>query len=236
MQTIQEYMADNKPALNLDKSTVMLLTKDDALKNNFQIELGGKTIRQSHYPRKQDVRQTYLGLTPGQSIDTFPPKLSSLSQDNYKIPGQRLQAEIYVRNIPLQITVWSGDLRKNTNTPGQGKLPSCPKGASGEICQTTPDKVETGSQWNSKKICATHLQTYKVLNTRQPEEMAVLMKMNTNGLRIAEHKKLDAKPKYLTTKKIIISTFHARSYLYNTLPKCVTTQPQDLGFGFSSCR
>ena len=49
---------------------------------------------------------------------------------------------------------------------------------------------------------ATHLQTYKVINMKSPAVLHELMPMNTRAQRIAEHRKLSTKPKWLTKTKI----------------------------------
>ena len=77
---------------------------------------------------------------------------------------------------------------------------------------------------------ATHLQTYKVLNKGKPAELKELMPMNTNGLRMSEHKKLDKKPKELNKTKLTRATYRSRAYTYNTLPKEVTKQPTVIKF------
>ena len=72
---------------------------------------------------------------------------------------------------------------------------------------------------------ATHLMTYKIINSQSPQELAALMPTNTKGYRMTEHKKLACKPKYLCKNKLTRSLYRSRAYLYNTLPKKITTQP-----------
>ena len=66
-------------------------------------------------------------------------------------------------------------------------------------------------------------QTFKILNLGKPEELASHMPVNKKSLRILEHKKLDTKPRWLNKNKIIKKCFRSRAYLYNTLPKSLTT-------------
>ena len=47
MEEVGEYMAANKLALNQDKSTIMLVTKNVKMKDEFKIQLGGKIVRHS---------------------------------------------------------------------------------------------------------------------------------------------------------------------------------------------
>ena len=47
MNTIEEYTRANKLALNPDKSKIMLFTKDNVYKENFSIDLKGKTKKHS---------------------------------------------------------------------------------------------------------------------------------------------------------------------------------------------
>ena len=97
-----------------------------------------------------------------------------------------------------------------------------------DLQQKTPRQRQNLLGWMSVSqeiMRATHLQTYKILNIGKPAELNELMPMNTNGLRMTEHKKLDRKPKWLNKTKLTRATFRSRAYTYNTLPKEVTKQP-----------
>ena len=69
---------------------------------------------------------------------------------------------------------------------------------------------------------ATNLHTFKILNSKEPNELQDLMPMNTNSQRIREHRKLATKPKWLSKNKLAPSTYRARAYNYNKLPKAIT--------------
>ena len=45
MDKITEYMISNKMAINPDKTTLMLITRDEKLKRDFEITIGGKVIK-----------------------------------------------------------------------------------------------------------------------------------------------------------------------------------------------
>ena len=45
MEKISEYTSANKLALNQEKSTIMIVTKNKNLRENFEIELGGKKVK-----------------------------------------------------------------------------------------------------------------------------------------------------------------------------------------------
>ena len=70
-----------------------------------------------------------------------------------------------------------------------------------------------------------HCHTFKVLNFSIPEELALVMPLNTNGLRMTAQKKLDTKPRWLVNTKASRASFRNRAYRFNILPKIVTSQP-----------
>ena len=72
---------------------------------------------------------------------------------------------------------------------------------------------------------STLTQTFKIINLGTPQEMASLMPTNQKSLRVASHKKLDTRPRWLGSNKITKSLFRTRSYVYNTLPSSITTLP-----------
>ena len=53
--------------------------------------------------------------------------------------------------------------------------------------------------------------------------MASIMPQNKKSLRIAKHKKLDTRPRWLGSNKMTRSLFRTRAYVYNTLPASITT-------------
>ena len=71
---------------------------------------------------------------------------------------------------------------------------------------------------------AAHRMTFKVINSKIPEEISSLMPMNTKALRISSKRKLDTKPSWLSKSKVAKSSYRGRAYLYNTLPDFITTE------------
>ena len=51
------------------------------------------------------------------------------------------------------------------------------------------------------------------------------MPKNQKSLRVASHKKLDTRPRWLGMNKMSRSLFRNRAYVYNTLPSSLTTLP-----------
>ena len=69
---------------------------------------------------------------------------------------------------------------------------------------------------------ATNKFTFKILNDNIPEEMSTKMKMNLNSLRMGQHRKLESKPRWLSSNKTVHTSYRAQAYKYNTLPEKVT--------------
>ena len=70
----------------------------------------------------------------------------------------------------------------------------------------------------------THTQTYKILTTGKPQEIATQMPKNEKNLRIQAHHKLGTKPHWLGTNRTTRSSYRNRAYTYNTLPINLTAQ------------
>ena len=86
---------------------------------------------------------------------------------------------------------------------------------------------ETILKWKSIKneiLWATYCHTFKILNLGIPEELALVMPKNKNGLRMSSQNKLDKKPRWLSKNKATRASYRNRAYAYNTLPKVVTSQ------------
>ena len=71
---------------------------------------------------------------------------------------------------------------------------------------------------------------YMVSKMKIPEEIAVTMPINTTGHRIETHSKFSAKPKWLNSTLLRRNSLRSRMYLFNTLPKEITTKENKVTF------
>ena len=75
-------------------------------------------------------------------------------------------------------------------------------------------------------LMANHKMTYKLINDNTPEELASVMPLNTEALRIKDKKKLGTKPSWLSKSKVAKSSYRGRAYTNNILPHYLTTEPK----------
>ena len=237
---IEDYMTKNKLVLNPDKSVAMLLTKDDVLRDNFVIRLGNKDIRHSKevtiLGNKMTDQLSWDRHVTNIVIPSLQNRLRSLRIISRYL-GDKFRATytsaIFRSKMMFGIETWGGTtpplIKRVQNLQDQASRLAVPR-ISQEKSSRQRQTILNWMSVHQEIDRATHTQTYKVLNTGQPEEMATLMKINNKGHRLQKQRKLDTKPKYLNKTKLIRSTYHSMSYIYNTLPSSITTQPTLIKF------
>ena len=234
MSKLENYMSANRLLLNSDKSQVMLFTKDKEIKKNFKIILKGKTI-------KHKTEVTILGNTMKDDLtwDCHVEK-NVIPQLRNRVRTLRMMSKyldrgfralyanaIFKSKLLFGIESWGGVgaslLNKLQSIQDQASKLAVPR----QFMFKSSRQRETILKWRSIRneiAWATHCQTFKVLNFSIPEELALVMPLNTNGLRMTSQKKLDTKPRWLVQTKAGRAAFRNRAYSFNILPKRVTSQ------------
>ena len=234
MNKIQNDMSANRLILNEDKSQVMLFTKNKEEKLKFEMEMKGKIIR-----HRTEV--TILGnvLKDDLSWDSHIEKVV-LPQLRNRVRSLRILTKYLDRGFRAQyvnaifkskllfgIESWGGVkltlLNRVQDLQNQASKLAVPK----DLMFKSNRQREKVLKWKSVKnevLWATFVHTYKIINMGIPEELAVVMPRNNNGLRMSEQKKLAKKPSWLNRNKSTRASFRNRAYSFNTLPKNVTSQ------------
>ena len=231
---IEHYAINNKLSINTDKTEVLLVSKDNDLKNNFEIEFGGKLIR--HCPKVTvlgNIFNDILSWKDQVRINVIPGLHNRARMIRYT--SQYMNSEIklnmataiFKSKLLFGIESWGGTTMEDIN-----KIQKIQNNVINDI---TKDKMlwfktihqkHAAVKWLSVKseiLMSTHKMTFNVLNNKIPEVLATKMKINNSNNRIGEHRKLGVKPKWLTKKLLYSNCFQACAYIYNTLPKDITT-------------
>ena len=232
MEDLTEYMDNNKLILNPDKSQIMLWTKDDNERRHFQIELEGKIV-------KHQKEVTILGNLISEKLTwesqikkNVIPSLRNRVRtfravSKYMEAGfkARFANAIFRSKLMFGLKSWGGGPKTLINTiqtlQDQMTKLTIPK----KYAEKHPRQRQKILKWldiRNEIDRATHLQTFKFINTDSLGELQTLMPLNNKARRIAEHRKLSTKPKWLMKSKLTRSLYRSRAYTYNNLPKSIT--------------
>ena len=218
----------------------MLLSKDKVMKNQFEIELGGKVVKHS-----RDVNILEINLAQDLTWDQHVSKniipqlrnrvrilrvVSRFMDPDFKM---KYANSLFKSKLMYGLEQWGGTtktiLKKVQNLQDQVTKIVLPREYKGKSAKQR--LVKLGWVSVDKEVQrATHIQTYKILNKGTPQEIASQMPMNIKSLRIKEHRKLSTKPRWLNKNKVTRACYRNRAYGYNTLPKVVTSQPETKKF------
>ena len=235
MNTMEDYASANKLIVNPDKTKVIILSKNQAVKDNFLITLKGQEIK--HSPEVTILRlkisdnlmwechvQTNLLPQIKNRVRSF--KIVS----RYLGPKfRRVYANsIYRSKILNGIESWGG-IQKTYLTKLQQQQDIMTKitlGRQGD--RLSPRQRQCLLKWLPLKQeieMAMARTTFNIiLERKNPEEISSVMPQNLKGLRIKNQRKLDTKPAWLTKSKVARATFRAWAYKYNTHPAILTQE------------
>ena len=234
MEKVVIYMKANKLALNSDKSQVMVISKNNAMKSNFAVTMNNKVIK-----HKEEI--TILGNTLSASL-TWEAHVSNVLLPALRNRVQTLRLitrylptgfraiyanSIFRSRLMFGIETWGGAplklINKIQDLQNKASKLALPRHLHNknhrqrqEILHWLPIRKEIMS--------STHKHTFKIMNLNIPEELATQMPRNSKNLRIQHHNKLDTKPRWLSKNKRTRASYRFRAYHWNTLPKELTSQ------------
>ena len=221
--------------VNPDKTKVVIVTKNEKVKEEFTVRLNGKDI-------KHTTEIKILGINVSESLmwDRHVEK-NLLPQVKNRVRvfrivsrymGQKFRRmyanAIYRSKILYGIEAWGG-VQKTLMSKLQAQQDIMSKLTLGkEGSRLSARQRQRTLNWlpiSQEAEMASCKMTYKIINLKCPEELAAQMPCNTKGLRIKEQKKLDTKPSWLVKTKEARASYRGRAYTYNTLPSTLTTLP-----------
>ena len=234
MEKVAVYTNSNRLQLNQDKSLIMVVSKNEKLKTDFEIELGGKVVK-----HKTSIK--ILGnivsddLSWNQHVKSeLIPSLQNRAR-TLRIIGKFMDPKfralygqaIFKSKMIFGAESWGG-AQQTLLTKVQSIQNRVVKNILGkEHYNKSLRQKHLILNWLSVKAeieQSTHKLTHKILNENIPEEISARMSMNTKSLRIGLHRKLDTKPKWLNKNKTTRASYRSRAYKYNTLPEKITSQ------------
>ena len=234
MDTILSYTQANKLAVNPDKTLIMLQTKNQALKDSFSIILNGKEIK-----HQKEIKILGNLLSETLTWDAHVVKLLIPALKN-RIRTLKLMTRyldngfkamytnaVFKSKMMFGLETWGGAKQSHISMiqslQDKASLLALPQ----QYQKMSSSQRQQALGWlNVRKeiLRATMSFTQKIINTGKPEELASQMPTNEKNLRISEHKKLGTRPRWLGASKVTRATYRTRAYMYNTLPKALTTQ------------
>ena len=182
MTKIEDYAAANKMCLNPDKTQVMLISKNTEINKNFQLELGGKTVKHS-----QEIK--VLGITIHDTlmwdkhvISNLVPQLNNRVITFSKLSkylDQKFQTiysnSIYRSKLLYGIENWGGGAQLTTIRKLQkiqDKMVNLTAGKS--IKHLTTRQKQRKLEWlpiRQEIAAASYKMTYRIINSGIPEEL-----------------------------------------------------------------
>ena len=226
-------MDANQLQLNAKKTRVMVISKNQNLKNDFQVTLNQKTV--CHSPQIKILGNIFNDtLTWDIHIRQIVlPGLKNVVR-NLRMTAKYLDIKfricytnyLFRSKLLFGIETWGGGVDKTTLQKIQVLQDQAAKIASGrDFKMDYARKKQARLGWlpiRSEVDFSLFVQVWKILNLKMPEELNVKMPKNETGRRIQMQKKLAKKPKWLDKCKIHGQSFRSRSYKYNTLPGNLT--------------
>ena len=235
MTTLKQWMDSNQLALNGDKTTIMVLTKNQRTKMDFQVNIQGKNIK--HTPKVKilgmilDENLTWDKHVTSILIPSLKNRLRTLHlTTRYMTQKFKRQytSSIFRGKLLYGIETWGG-----VKTPLLDQIQKLQNKAADIALKGTPniDRKSTTQKhqilnWmkiNDEISHATSKQVHKIIHKRVPSTLAELMPLNNITSRIQVHRKLAAKPNILNSSKLYRSTFRSRAYHFNTMPGRITS-------------
>ena len=229
---LEEYTNANQLALNPEKSSIMVISSNKEIKENFSVSVHGKVLK-----HKQSL--TVLGnvisadLTWGEHISkvVLPALANRLRTLKIITPymnpkfKQMYASAIFRGKLVFAIDAWGGaaktliskiqDLQDRTT-----KFILGPAAAKKSASQRR-DIMKWPSVHQEARLATLRL-AHSVIHLQIPEELSTKMPLNERRL-IKSTFKLDTKPYYLNKNKRTQSSFRNRAYDFNTLPHRITS-------------
>ena len=235
MSKIKNYMDSNLLALNGDKTKILLVTKNQATKDDFKIEIQGKTIKHSRSVKilgnTLDENLTWDEHITKELIPSLKNRLRTLRLTT-KYMGPSFK-KIYTNSIfrgklMYGIENWGGTNQSNITIIQklQDQAANIALKGTKNVEKLSMSQKHVKLKWLSIPMeveLATANMVHKVINKGVPAELKELMPMNTVTSRIQIHRKLAAKPRILNKNQLLKSTFRSRAYKFNTLPGRITS-------------
>ena len=232
MTTVKEYTDSNRLQLNASKTSIMLITTNRQQKQDFQIQIDNKVIRHSPQLKilgnlltdnlswKDHVTKIVL---PGIRNAVRTLRLTTKYLDP-KFKGIYTNST-YRSKLHFALETWGGIDKTPMTKVQQVQDQACKLALGNTHPRDSTRKLQARLGWMpiSKEVeMVTHLQTWKTLNTKIPEETAALMPMNETGNRMQAQRKLARKPRTLDRNLITRQSYRSRAYKYNVLPAAIT--------------
>ena len=232
MGVIEDYMNANLPALNADKTKIMLISTNDNIKKHFNISIGGKDLM--HQPTLTVLGNVFTeDLRWEKHVETIViPSLANRMRTLKYVSGMMSQSfrKVYATAILKGKLTHAIDAWGGTNEQHLSKIQAIQDRVTKSVLGHK--KAKLSSQQREKELgwlsvrdkvkLATLRMTHKVVHQHIPEELACSMPLNTINLRLIEAKKLDTKPRALNKNKRTRASFRSRAYTFNTLPNRLT--------------
>ena len=241
LERIETYTNANKLALNPEKSRIMIISKDNVLKNEFQVTIGGKVLR--HQKKLMVLGNLFTeDLTWDLHVNTVViPALTNRARtlkQTASIMEHKFRkcysTAIFMGKMSFAIDAWSG-VKQSSLTKLQKLQDRVAKSTMGyKGAKMSSSQRLRALGWlpvSQEALLATHRITHKILHRGVPEELASMMPPNTTNLRLLEAKKLATKPKYLNKNKRTTASYRNRAYCFNTLPNRLTSLKDHKQFG-----
>ena len=213
MDTIQDYMLANKLQLNPQKSQIMIITKKEHIKENFEVILNGKPVK-----NKQQIVILGNTLAANLSWDTHVQKSLIPALTNrvrslkliakYLKPGFRAQYTnaVFRSKLMFAIEAWGGAsktlIQKVQNLQNQAAKLALPNNKYNLNSRQKHNLLNWHSIQTEIEI-ATHKFTWKIINYNIPEELAAQMPLNTTGKKDNTTKKTSQQTQMARNNKII---------------------------------
>ena len=234
MEKMEDYAAANLLAINPEKTKIVVVSKEDKIKEEFEVKLKGKVVKHSKEIKVLGIKITDNMMWDRHVENILIPQLKNRVRtygliSKYLGPKfRRIYANACYRSkLMYGIESWGG-VQKTLVTKLQNiqdKMTKLTLGRDGRTLSARQRQRKLYWLPISKEIeLAACKMTYRLINNSIPEELSTVMPLNTKGLRIKEQKKLDTKPSWITKSKSSRASFRSRAYVYNTLPSVITTQ------------
>ena len=235
MNNLNNYMDANELALNGEKTKILLVTKNEEIKKNFEVEIQGKMIK----PVKE-VKILGTTLYENMSFDShlikeLIPNLKNRIRTlklTTKYMSQKFKKDytnaIFRGKALFAIEAWGGSAGTIITEINKLQEKAAELALKGDLKTTKMSISQKLNKLNWLPISqetelATQNLVHKMILTGIPAEINELMPINNTSMRLKIHRKLAMKPKILNKNKLTRSLFRNRAYIFNILPARITS-------------
>ena len=231
----QTYLSSNKQAMNNTKTKIMIITKDKTARDSFSIKINNEIIK--HSPTLKILGNTFNDklnfenmLIHGNDsiLNQLKNRIRSIEMMsrfmNTKTLKQYVNA-IFRGKLLFGLNTWGGSLKTHLEQIQRLQNRAAKLALGNKFLTKSDAQRHKELNWltiNQEISYATNITTFSMIKGESLHELAPLMPLNENNLRIAQHKKLAAKPRILNSTLRYQLTYRSRAYQYNCLPGEIT--------------